>query len=49
MRSTTDRLRAAVGSVMAVTVSGTIGYLAFGFTLPDPLYQTITTITNRLR
>jgi voltage-gated potassium channel len=32
--------------VVAVTVFGTVGYLAFGFTLLDALYQTITTITT---
>jgi len=32
--------------VAAVTVFGTVGYLAFGFTLLDALYQTITTITT---
>ncbi|MFT6293477.1 MAG: voltage-gated potassium channel [Ilumatobacter sp.] len=46
MRSTADRLRVALGMVAAVTVFGTVGYLAFGFTLLDALYQTITTITT---
>lgn len=46
MRSTADRLRVALGMVAAVTVFGTVGYLAFGFTLLDAIYQTITTITT---
>lgn len=46
MRSTADRLRVALGMVAAVTAFGTIGYRAFGFTLLDALYQTITTITT---
>lgn len=32
--------------VAAVTVFGTVGYLAFGFTLLDAVYQTVTTITT---
>lgn len=46
MRTTADRLRVALGMVAAVTVFGTVGYLAFGFTLLDAVYQTITTITT---
>ena len=46
MRSTADRLRVALGMVAAVTVFGTVGYLAFGFTLLDAIYQTVTTITT---
>ncbi|MFK8025489.1 MAG: TrkA family potassium uptake protein [Ilumatobacter sp.] len=46
MRSTRDRLRLALGMVAAVTVFGTVGYLSFGFTLLDALYQTVTTITT---
>lgn len=46
MRSTADRIRVAVGMVMAVMVVGTIGYWAFGFSLLDAMYQTITTITT---
>jgi voltage-gated potassium channel len=46
MRSTADRLRVALGMVAAATIFGTVGYLAFGFTLLDALYQTITTITT---
>jgi len=32
--------------VVAVTVFGTAGYVGFGFTLLDALYQTVTTITT---
>ncbi len=32
--------------VAAVTVFGTVGYVAFGFTLLDAVYQTVTTITT---
>jgi voltage-gated potassium channel len=32
--------------VAAVTIFGTAGYMAFGFTLLDALYQTVTTITT---
>ncbi|MGB3735302.1 MAG: potassium channel protein [Ilumatobacter sp.] len=46
MRSTADRLRVALGMVAGVTVFGTVGYLAFGFTVLDALYQTVTTITT---
>ncbi|MFK7916764.1 MAG: TrkA family potassium uptake protein [Ilumatobacter sp.] len=46
MRSTADRLRVALGMVAAVTVFGTFGYLAAGFTLLDAIYQTVTTITT---
>lgn len=41
-----DRLRLAVGMVVAVTIFGTIGYMAFGLTLLDAAYQTVTTITT---
>ena len=43
MRSTAHRLRVALGMVAAVTVFGTAGYVGFGFTPLDALYQTITT------
>ena len=46
MRSTADRLRVALGMVAAVTVFGTAGYVGFGFTVLDALYQTVTTITT---
>ena len=46
MRSTADRLRVALGMVAAVTAFGTIGYITFGFTFLDALYQTVTTITT---
>jgi voltage-gated potassium channel len=32
--------------VVAVTIFGTVGYIGFGFTLLDALYQTVTTITT---
>ena len=32
--------------VAAVMVFGTAGYMAFGFTVLDALYQTVTTITT---
>ncbi len=46
MRSTADRLRLALGMVAGVFVAGTVGYWAFGFTVLDAMYQTITTITT---
>lgn len=36
----------AIGMVAAVTIFGTIGYVLFGFTVLDALYQTVTTITT---
>lgn len=46
MRSTADRLRVALGMLSAVIAFGTLGYLAFDFTLLDAVYQTVTTITT---
>ncbi|BAN03640.1 potassium channel family protein [Ilumatobacter coccineus] len=46
MRSAADRIRVAVGMVLSVMIFGTLGYWAFGFTLLDAMYQTITTITT---
>jgi voltage-gated potassium channel len=46
MRSTADRLRVALGMVAGVIAFGTMGYVVFGFTFLDALYQTITTITT---
>jgi len=46
MRTTAQRLQLAVGLVVGVTVFGTIGYVIFGFTVLDALYQTVTTITT---
>ncbi len=40
------RLRLALGMVTSVFVIGTIGYWAFGLSLLDSAYQTITTITT---
>jgi len=40
------RIRNAVLGLMAVTVLGTIGYLALGFTFLDALYQTVTTVAT---
>lgn len=40
------RLRLALGMVAVVFVAGTLGYLAFGMSLLDASYQTITTITT---
>lgn len=46
MRSTAERLRLAVAMVFGVTLFGTIGYVIFGFTVLDAVYQTVTTITT---
>ncbi|WP_040492419.1 potassium channel family protein [Ilumatobacter nonamiensis] len=46
MRTTAERLRLAVAMVGGVTLFGTIGYVIFGFTVLDALYQTVTTITT---
>lgn len=40
------RLGLAVGLLLAVTVIGTVGYWAFGFSLLDAAYQTVMTITT---
>lgn len=39
-------MRVALGMLAAVTLFGTVGYLAFGFTVVDAVYQTVTTITT---
>ncbi len=46
MRTTAQRLRIALLLVVGVTIFGTVGYLTFGFSFVDALYQTITTITT---
>lgn len=46
MNTTMGRLRLALGMVAAVFVVGTLGYWAFGMSLLDAAYQTITTITT---
>ncbi len=46
MRSTIGRLRLAVAMVLTVFVVGTIGYAAFGLSVLDAMYMTITTITT---
>ena len=46
MRSTAGRLRLALGMVCAVTAFGIVGYVAFGLSLLDAAYQTVTTITT---
>jgi len=46
MHSTIGRLRLALGLVVGVFVVGTVGYLAFGLSLIDAMYMTITTITT---
>ncbi|HSH10405.1 MAG TPA: potassium channel protein [Ilumatobacter sp.] len=46
MRSTISRLRLAVAMVLAVFVVATIGFWAFGLSLIDAMYMTITTITT---
>ncbi len=40
------RLKIASGVLVTVVVAGTIGYIAFGFTVLDAIYQTVTTITT---
>jgi voltage-gated potassium channel len=40
------RLRRAIAGVMAVLVVGTIGYLLFGLSLTDAVYQTVTTVST---
>ncbi|HEX4983805.1 MAG TPA: potassium channel protein [Ilumatobacteraceae bacterium] len=46
MITTLRRLRLAVTLVIAVFVVGTIGYVSFGFSLVDAMYQTVTTIST---
>ena len=40
------RLKIACTVLVAVVIAGTIGYVAFGFTVLDALYQTVTTVTT---
>lgn len=46
MNTPIGRLRLALAMVTAVFLAGTIGYWAFGFTLLDAAYQTVTTVTT---
>jgi voltage-gated potassium channel len=46
VNSAIGRLRVAMGMLITVLVVGTLGYWAFGFTLLDASYQTITTVTT---
>ena len=40
------RLQRAIGMVLAVFIVGTIGYLLFGLSFTDSVYQTVTTVTT---
>ena len=40
------RLRFGLAALVAVLVGGTVGYLAFGFSLLDAVYQTVTTVST---
>ena len=40
------RMRTALVGLAAVTVFGTVGYLALGFTFLEALYQTVTTVAT---
>jgi voltage-gated potassium channel len=40
------RLRFAVAALLGILVLGTAGYVAFGFSLLDALYQTVTTVST---
>ncbi len=40
------RIQFALLALLAVIISGTIGYIVLGFTFIDALYQTITTVTT---
>jgi voltage-gated potassium channel len=44
--SAIGRLQRAVGMVIAVGIVGTIGYLLFGMSFTDAVYQTVTTVTT---
>ncbi|MFN8021550.1 MAG: potassium channel protein [Acidimicrobiales bacterium] len=46
MTSSLSRLRLAVAGVALVLVLGTAGYMAFGLSFVDSLYQTVTTVTT---
>jgi voltage-gated potassium channel len=40
------RLRFGLAALVGVLVAGTVGYVAFGFTLLDAVYQTVTTVST---
>jgi len=40
------RVRIGLGLLALVLVVGTVGYLLFGFTLINALYQTVSTVTT---
>jgi voltage-gated potassium channel len=40
------RLRFGVAALVGIIVAGTAGYMAFGFSLLDALYQTVTTVAT---
>ena len=40
------RIQLALLAVLAVVITGSIGYIALGFSLLDAVYQTVTTITT---
>ena len=46
MTNTLRRLRLSIGALVLVFVVGTLGYMAFGFSVLDAVYQTVTTITT---
>ncbi len=46
MRTTIGRLRLALATVAIVFIAGTLGYWAFGLSLLDAAYQTVTTVTT---
>lgn len=46
MTSSLSRLRLAVAGVGLVLVLGTTGYMAFGLSFVDAVYQTVTTVTT---
>jgi voltage-gated potassium channel len=46
MRDPFVRVRVGLGILAAVILAGTVGYLLFGFSLLDSIYQTVSTITT---
>jgi len=40
------RLRFGLAALVAVLVAGTVGYVAFGFSVLDAVYQTVTTVST---
>lgn len=46
MVSTWRRVRISLGGLLLVFLAGTAGYVAFGFSLLDAAYQTVTTVTT---